>query len=73
MKIYFGITVAGDRSGLVAARKIVDVLRVMGHEVLTAHLLGEDAWWCYAPAFLRQPELEPLARRNSCSIIQAVS
>ncbi len=44
MKIYFGITVAGDRSGLVAARKIVDVLRVMGHEVLTAHLLGEDAW-----------------------------
>src|SRR5713101_5779201 len=44
MKIYFGFTVVGDRSGLVAARKIVDVLRVMGHEVLTAHLLGEDAW-----------------------------
>ena len=44
MKIYFGFTVAGDRSGLVAARKIVDVLQGMGHEVLTAHLLGEDAW-----------------------------
>lgn len=44
MKIYFGFTVAGDRSGLVAARKIVDMLQGMGHEVLTAHLLGEDAW-----------------------------
>ena len=44
MKIYFGFTVAGDRSGLVAARKIVDVLQGMGHEVLTAHLLREDVW-----------------------------
>lgn len=44
MKIYFGFTLAGDPSGLVAARKIVDVLQGMGHEVLTAHLLGKDAW-----------------------------
>ncbi len=44
MKIYFGFTVAGDRSGLMATRKIVDVFQGMGHEVLTAHLLGKDAW-----------------------------
>ena len=27
-----------------AAKKIVDVLQSMGHEVLTSHLLREDAW-----------------------------
>jgi hypothetical protein len=44
MKIYFGFTVAGDRSSLHAARKIVDVLTRMGHEVLTRHLVNDDAW-----------------------------
>ena len=43
MKIYFGFTVAGDRSSLHAARKIVDVLTRMGHEVLTRHLVSDDA------------------------------
>jgi hypothetical protein len=44
MKIYFGFTVAGNRSSLAAARKIVSVLVEMGHEVLTSHLISDDTW-----------------------------
>jgi len=44
MKIYFGFTVAGNRSSLEAARKIVELLVQMGHEVLTRHLVRADAW-----------------------------
>ncbi len=43
MKIYFGFTVAGDRSSLSAARRMVDVLEELGHEVLTRHLVTDDA------------------------------
>jgi nucleoside 2-deoxyribosyltransferase len=43
MKIYFGFTVAGSRSSLEAAREIVAVLVEMGHEVLTSHLIRDDA------------------------------
>jgi len=39
MKIYFGFTVAGDRSTVMAARKIVGILEEMHHEVLTRHLV----------------------------------
>lgn len=44
MKVYFGFTVAGSRSSVEAAKKIVVILESMGHEVLTSHLLREDAW-----------------------------
>jgi nucleoside 2-deoxyribosyltransferase len=44
MKIYFGFTVAGDRSAIVTARKIVGLLLEMGHEVLTRHLVEDNAW-----------------------------
>ena len=44
MKIYFGFTVAGNRSSLEAAQKIVELLERMGHEVLTRHLVRDDAW-----------------------------
>jgi nucleoside 2-deoxyribosyltransferase len=44
MNIYFGFTVAGDRSAIVAARKIVGLLLEMGHEVLTRHLVEDNAW-----------------------------
>src|SRR5271168_1577893 len=44
MKIYFGFTVAGDRSSLGVARRIVELLEEMGHEVLTKHLVRDDAW-----------------------------
>jgi hypothetical protein len=44
MKIYFGFTVAGNRSAINAARKIVTMLQKKGHEVLTEHLVHDDAW-----------------------------
>lgn len=44
MKVYFGFTVAGDRSSVAAATKIVELLEEFGHEVLTRHLIREDAW-----------------------------
>jgi hypothetical protein len=44
MKIYFGFTVAGDRSAVMAARKIVGLLEEMRHEVLTRHLVEDNAW-----------------------------
>ena len=44
MKIYFGFTVAGDRSGLEIARKMVGFLEERGHTVLTRHLVDDNAW-----------------------------
>ncbi len=44
MKIYFGFTVAGNRSTLDTARKVVQLLGELGHEVLTRHLVIDDAW-----------------------------
>jgi len=43
LRIYFGFTVAGDRSTLETARNIVRCLERLGHEVLTRHLVDEDA------------------------------
>src|SRR5258708_33334902 len=44
MKIYFGFTVAGDRTSVAVASGIVQMLEEMGHEVLTSHLVRDDAW-----------------------------
>lgn len=44
MKIYLGFTVAGNRSSVEAAKRILSVLQLMGHDVLTTHLLRTDAW-----------------------------
>ena len=43
MKIYFGFTVAGDRSTVETARSMVRCLEDLGHEVLTRHLVSDDA------------------------------
>jgi hypothetical protein len=43
MKIYFGFTVAGDRSSLASARRMVELLEDLGHQVLTRHLVKDDA------------------------------
>lgn len=43
LKIYFGFTMAGDRSSLAAARAIVRVLEEQGHHVLTRHLVDDEA------------------------------
>jgi hypothetical protein len=44
MKIYFGFTLAEDRSGIETARRIVQLLEGLGHEVLTRHLVNDDGW-----------------------------
>jgi nucleoside 2-deoxyribosyltransferase len=44
MKIYFGFTVAGDRSAINTARRVVELLEESGHEVLTRHLVDANAW-----------------------------
>jgi nucleoside 2-deoxyribosyltransferase len=44
MNIYFGFTVAGDRSTIETARGVVRVLEELGHEVLTRHLVSDNAW-----------------------------
>jgi 2'-deoxynucleoside 5'-phosphate N-hydrolase len=44
MKIYFGFTVAGDRSAIDTARRVVRLLEELGHVVLTRHLVDDDAW-----------------------------
>jgi len=44
MRIYFGFTMAGDRSAVEAARRMVGWLEEMGHEVLTRHLVSDQAW-----------------------------
>jgi len=43
MKIYFGFTMAGDRSTVAAARGMVQRLEELGHTVLTRHLVSDDA------------------------------
>ncbi len=43
MKIYFGFTMAGDRSAIEAAKRIVQLLEAAGHAVLTRHLVEEGA------------------------------
>jgi nucleoside 2-deoxyribosyltransferase len=43
MKIYFGFTVAGDRAQLSTARRLVELLEALGHEVLTRHVVSHNA------------------------------
>jgi len=58
MKIYLGFTVAGNRSSVDAAKEISSALQSMGHQVLTSHLVREDAW----EADRRVPAQEIFAR-----------
>jgi len=44
MKIYFGFTVAGNRATIETARRVVQLLEGAGHEVLTRHLIDDNAW-----------------------------
>ena len=43
MRIYLACTVRGDRGGVTAARALHDLLVRRGHDVLTSHLLADDA------------------------------
>src|SRR5260370_17438206 len=44
MKIYFGFSVAGDRSTIETARGVVRLLEDLGHEGFTGHLVSDNAW-----------------------------
>ena len=44
MQIYFGFTVAGDRSAVMVAKATVAILEEMHHGVLTRHLVEDNAW-----------------------------
>ena len=43
MKVYLACTVRGDRGGVAAARAVADRLQALGHDVLTTHLLNDEA------------------------------
>jgi hypothetical protein len=44
MKIYFGFAVAGDRSAIDTARRVVQLLEEHGHEGLIRHLVNANVW-----------------------------
>jgi nucleoside 2-deoxyribosyltransferase len=71
MKIYFGFTVAGERSGLEAARRIVDLLEKLGHEVLTRHLVDDDAWEADRRISAREVYQRDMAWLQQCDIFIA--
>lgn len=68
MKIYFGFTVAGNRSSSDAARKIVEVFSEMGHEVLTHHLVRDDAWECDRSVTLKEVYLRDMRWLGECDL-----
>jgi nucleoside 2-deoxyribosyltransferase len=71
MKIYFGFTVAGDRSSLEAARKIVELVVQMGHEVLTHHLVKENAWEADRVITPKQVYLRDMKWLDQCDLFMA--
>src|SRR5271168_2620072 len=71
MKIYFGFTVAGDRSSVVTARKIVELLAEMEHEVLTRHLIRDDAWEADRSISPREVYLRDVTWLKQCDVFMA--
>ena len=71
MKMYFGFTVAGDRSSLDAARRIVELLEDMGHEVLTRHLVREDAWEADRRIVPQEVYLRDMNWLEQCDLLMA--
>jgi hypothetical protein len=71
MKIYFGFTVAGDRSALMAARRIVDILEEMRHEVLTRHLVEDNAWEADRSITAREVYLRDIKWLEKCEMFIA--
>src|SRR5260370_36285342 len=71
MQIYFGFTVAGDRSAVTAARKIVGILEEMRHEVLTRHLVEDNAWEADRSLTPREVYLRGMKWLDQCDIVIA--
>ena len=67
MNVYLACTVRGDRSALEATRAVAATISELGHTVLTAHLLRDDADRAEAALTERQVferDLEWLARAD---------
>lgn len=71
MKIYFGFTVAGDRSSIVAARRIVELVDRMGHEVLTRHLIEDNAWEADRLITPKEVYLRDMKWLEQCDLLMA--
>ena len=71
MKIYFGFTVAGERSGLEVARRIVHLLEKLGRVVLTRHLVDDDAWEADRRISPQQVYLRDMVWLQQCDIFIA--
>jgi 2'-deoxynucleoside 5'-phosphate N-hydrolase len=71
MKIYFGFTVAGDRTGVEAAKRIVLLLEAMGHEVLTRHLVDDNAWAADRQITAQQVYQRDMAWLEQCDLFLA--
>ena len=71
MKIYFGFTVAGDRSSMVAARKIVELVDKIGHEVLTRHLVEDNAWEADRLITAKEVYLRDMKWLEQCDLFMA--
>ena len=71
MKIYFGFTVAGDRSAVEVARRIVDILVEMRHEVLTRHLVEDNAWEADRRVTPKEVYLRDMKWLDECDLFMA--
>jgi nucleoside 2-deoxyribosyltransferase len=71
MKIYFGFTVAGDRSAIETARRVVRLLEAGGHEVLTRHLVSENAWEADRRITAQEIYLRDMAWLRECDLFVA--
>jgi len=71
MKIYFGFTVAGDRSSVAAATKIVELLVEMEHEVLTRHLIRDDVWEADRAISPQEVYLRDMTWLKQCDLFMA--
>jgi hypothetical protein len=71
MRIYLACTVRGDRGGIAAGRAICDRLQQLGHDVLTTHLLADDA--NESEARLREDEVfaRDIEWLESCDVLVA--
>lgn len=71
MKIYFGFTVAGDRSSVAAATKVVELLVEMEHEVLTRHLIRDDVWEADRALSPQEVYLRDMTWLKQCDLFMA--
>ena len=71
MKIYLACTVRGDRAAVAALREASARLQQHGHEVLTAHLLGDNVEAMEATLTNRQVYERDIEWLEACDVLVA--